>query len=69
MINFALTREVILMILPLILIQYGLSIYCVIDILKKGTRNLNQVGWILIVMFVNLFGAIFYLSFGKRKDV
>jgi hypothetical protein len=69
MILTAIDRDLILMVLPLIIIQYGLAIYCVIDILKKGTRNLNQIIWIFIVMFVSLFGSILYLSVGKRKDV
>jgi len=69
MIAFTITRELILMVLPLIIIQYGLSIYCIIDILKKGTKNLNQVAWIFIVLFITLFGSIIYLNVGKRKDV
>lgn len=69
MINLAITQELILMLLPVVLLQYGLAIYCVIDILRKGTKNLNQVGWIVIVMFINIFGSIAYLTVGKRKDV
>ncbi|OHE25020.1 MAG: hypothetical protein A2Y45_08170 [Tenericutes bacterium GWC2_34_14] len=66
---FTITRELILLALPLIIIQYGLSIYCTIDILKKGTKNLNQATWILIVFFINIFGSIIYLNVGKRKDL
>lgn len=69
MMNIAITQELILMLLPVVLLQYGLAIYCVIDILKKGTKNLNQVGWIIIVMLINIFGSIAYLTVGKRKDV
>ena len=54
---------------PIILIQWGLQIYAIIDIArKKKTRNLSVVAWILIVLFGELIGSIVYLLVGRVKD-
>lgn len=68
MVGFTITKELIVMLIPIIIIQYSISIYCVIDILKKGTINLSQTKWIFIVLIGNLFGSIIYLSIGRKKD-
>ncbi len=52
---------------PLIIIQYGLAIYCVINILRKGVQNLNKTVWIIIVLVVNTVGPISYLLFGRKR--
>ena len=52
---------------PVILIQLVLDIYCIVNILKKGVRNLNKPIWILIVLCVSVFGAIAYLALGRRR--
>lgn len=53
---------------PFALIHYGLAIYCIIDIVKHDVKNLNKVGWILIVLLINIFGSVAYLLFGRRGD-
>lgn len=59
--------EIIKLLLPLIILQGALGLYCVIDILRNGVRNLNKVLWILIVMFVNMIGPIIYLITGRKR--
>ncbi len=61
------TREMILMILPLILIQLGLAIYCIVKIVKEGVQNLNKWLWIAICVFMNLLGPILFLMIGRKK--
>jgi hypothetical protein len=57
------------MILPLILLQLSLVIFSIIDISKKGVKNLSPLIWILIVIFVNFFGPIIYILFGRNGHV
>ncbi len=52
---------------PVLFIQIALNIYCIINILKKGVRNLNKPVWIIIVLGVNIFGAVAYLALGRRR--
>jgi hypothetical protein len=59
--------DIILIASPLILIQFALAVFCILDILKKGVRNLNPTIWIIISL-VNLVGAIAYLLFGRKGE-
>jgi len=54
------------LLLPLAIIQFGLLLFAVIDIVKKRkTKNLNMIIWVLIVCFANMIGPILYLIFGR----
>jgi hypothetical protein len=66
MLNTILDNLVLL--LPLLVIQLGLMIFCVVKILKEGVGNLNKAVWLLIVIFINLFGPILYLIVGRKRD-
>jgi len=58
--------EILKLFLPLIILQTGLLIYCVVEILKKGVRNLNKPLWIAI-LFINMIGPIAYLILGRKR--
>jgi hypothetical protein len=60
--------QLIALLLPLVALQLGLGIFCAVKVIREGTANLNKVFWLLIVLFVNLFGPIAFLLFGRRKD-
>jgi hypothetical protein len=57
---------IIYLLIPIIVAQLGLQIYCILDIVKKGVKNLNKAIWIIICL--NLFGAIAYLLVGRKGD-
>lgn len=61
------TREMILMILPLVFIQLGLAIYCIVKIVREGVQNLNKWLWIVICLFMNLLGPILFFTIGRKK--
>ncbi|MDF1618615.1 PLD nuclease N-terminal domain-containing protein [Petrocella sp. FN5] len=63
-----LTGEMIIMLLPLLAIQMGLTIYCVIKIMKEGVENLNKWAWLAICIFINLIGPITFLIVGRKRD-
>ena len=63
------TLQILAMLSPLVAIQLGLAIYCIVKILRQGTANLNKPLWILISALVNFVGPIAFLLFGRRKDV
>ena len=60
-------RELLIMVSPLIAIQLGLAVYCVIKICKEGVANLNRWSWILICLFVNIIRSIAFLIIGRKK--
>ena len=61
------TREMILLILPIVLIQLALAIYCIIKIVKEGVQNLKKWIWIVICIFMNLLGPVLFLMIGRKK--
>lgn len=63
------TLNIIIALIPLIVIQCLLAIYCLVKIFKYGVANLNKWGWAIIVLFFNLFGPILFLIIGRRKDI
>lgn len=63
------TAELLQLLIPYIIVQYGLSIYCIVDILRKGTANLSKGWWIVICFFSGIIGPILYFTMGRRKDV
>jgi len=54
---------------PILAIQAGLTIFCIIKIIKEGVGNLNKIIWIPIVTFGSLIGPIVFLLFGRKRDL
>lgn len=57
-------------IIPLLLIEFGLLAYVIIDIIKKKkTKTLNPFIWILISVFLtsSFIGPILYIIFGRAE--
>lgn len=52
----------------LVVVQLTLEVWAVIDIVKRPKEQItggNKVLWILLVVFVNLIGAIVYFAVGR----
>jgi len=61
--------SIIRLVWPLIALQIGLQIYCIIDILRrKKTKNLSIPIWIIIVLLGEIFGSILYLIIGRSEE-
>ncbi|MCR3957077.1 MAG: PLDc N-terminal domain-containing protein [Gudongella sp.] len=66
--GFVVTRELVLMLMPLIILQVGMFVYCASKIYWEGVENLNGWIWILICLFVNLVGPIAFLIAGRKRE-
>ncbi len=66
--EFVFTKDMLLMLLPLVAIQVGLALYCVVKIFKEGVQNLNKWVWLAICVFANLMGPIIFLIVGRKKE-
>lgn len=54
--------ELLPILIPVLLIQLGLIFFCLKKVLKQKTfKYLNKSVWLMIVLFVQLFGPIAYL--------
>lgn len=61
-------RQLLPLLIPIILIQYGLAIAALIDVIKRERfKLLPKWGWALVVVFVNLIGPIVYFVLGRDE--
>jgi len=61
-------QNILPLLIPLILIDFGFKIYSVIDIINEDrkVKGGNKIVWIAVVVLIN-FGWIFYFIFGKDE--
>jgi amino acid transporter len=62
------TAEIIKLLMPLIILQFGLIVFCLYRLSKDRVKYLPKWAWALIIIFVNLFGAVIYLFIGRERD-
>jgi hypothetical protein len=55
------------LLIPLLLIELGLMIFCLVDITRREKTKGPKWMWILIVVVVNLLGSIAYLIIGREE--
>ena len=61
--------EVILAFWPLLVLQIGLVIWALADVLRRKTvKSLSKGLWIVIILFVSLFGPILYFIIGRGEE-
>jgi hypothetical protein len=61
------TGEALVLISPLIVVELILKIICIRDWLHREQFNgIGRIPWLLIVLFVNLFGPLAYLLYGRK---
>lgn len=57
------------MLWPILVFQLLLLIWAIIDLIRRRTvKSLPKWAWALIIIFVNIFGPIIYLVFGRGED-
>ena len=60
--------DMILVLLPLIALQLGLAVYCMVKIAREGVQNLNKCIWIVLCLFVQLIGPVAFLLWGRKEE-
>ncbi len=61
--------ELLRVIWPLLLLQVGLMVWALVDVVRRrSTRTLSMPAWIIIILFVNFFGPIAYFLFGRAEQ-
>ena len=54
--------------IPLIIIEYGLMIYALVQAVRNDVAYLPRWGWILIIVFFGIIGPVVFLIIGRKKD-
>lgn len=66
--EFHFTTDIILLLLPLVAIQFGLAGYCAVKIYREGVESLSRWAWLLICLFVQLIGPVLFLIAGRKRE-
>lgn len=69
MTKFIVTKEMLLVLSPLILFQLSLAVYCSFIIFREGVQNLNRWAWFLICLLVSVIGPVLFLLAGRKKEL
>lgn len=56
------------LIAPLLILQAILTITALVSCIKQKETNGPKWMWILLILFVNLFGAILYFVIGRKNS-
>ena len=63
-------QQILLLALPVLLIELGLIVFAVRDLLKpeRRVRGESKLMWGLIIVFISLLGPILYFVVGRREE-
>jgi hypothetical protein len=62
-----LLRQILPLLIPVILLQLGLMIYCLIDLSRRESTRGPKWMWALIIILGELIGPIVYLIVGRQE--
>lgn len=61
-------KDYIPLLIPIILIQLGLVIAALVDLIRRPKVKGPKWMWIVIILFVNFIGPILYFVIGREED-
>jgi len=59
--------EVLPFLIPLVLLQIVLMVVALVDLIRRERTRGPKWVWALVIVFVNLFGPVAYLLFGRGE--
>lgn len=64
-----LNTGILLALIPLVLIDLGMVIFCIVDLYRPDRRvkGNNKLVWLLVILLVSTFGWLAYLLFGRQE--
>jgi glucose uptake protein GlcU len=62
--------QILLLVLPIIIIEVGLILFALRDLLKpeRRVRGESKLMWGLIIVFISLLGPILYFVIGRSEE-
>lgn len=60
--------EIIKLLAPLILIELGLKVFCLIRLSKDRVKYMPKWAWALVILIISTFGPLAYILIGRVKD-
>jgi len=53
--------------IPVILLQIGLMVVALVDLIRRERTRGPKWAWALVVVFINIIGPVVYLLFGREE--
>jgi hypothetical protein len=60
-------RTLLPLLIPVILLQLGLVIYCLVDLARRERTKGPKWAWALAILFISLVGPVVYLVLGREE--
>jgi hypothetical protein len=60
-------RSLIPFLIPIVLLQLGLMIFALVDLIQRERTKGPKWAWALVIIFVNLIGPVVYLVVGREE--
>jgi len=60
------SSKLIPLLIPVFVIQAGLVIFALVDLIKREKTHGPKWAWVLVILFINIIGPIAYLLFGRE---
>jgi hypothetical protein len=61
-------RPYIPFLIPVILIQLGLMVFALLDLVRRPTANGPRWMWAVVIIVINIIGPIAYFLIGRREE-
>ena len=56
------------LIIPLVIIQVGLMITALVDLIRREKTRGPKWVWVIVIVLVNMIGPIIYFVFGRKEE-
>jgi hypothetical protein len=56
------------LLIPILLIELGLLIVALVDLLKRPQTNGPKWLWVVLIVFIQIIGPIVYFIFGRKEE-
>lgn len=60
-------NQLLLVLLPLLILQFILLVVALLDLVKRPETNGPKWVWLLVIVLINLIGPVLYFVFGRTK--
>lgn len=60
-------NQLLLILLPLLILQFILLVVALLDLVKRPETNGPKWVWLLVIVLINLIGPVLYFVFGRTK--
>ena len=55
------------LLIPIILLQFGMQIWAVIDLIRRPATKGPKWIWIVVILALEIFGPVIYFLFGREE--